>query len=189
MLTNTLNLVSQTPARHRVLCVAALDPRSGLSAQAARLGLTVQAQRGPDLGARMHNALSDALHGVGRAVLIGTDCPELDAAYLDAAFDALDGHDAVLGPAADGGYVLIGLRRPAPTLFTRIAWGTGTVLAETRAGLRAAGLSWRELPTLRDLDEIADLDHFPALAALAGMEADAAAEVDCTRPPCRRTPT
>ena len=61
-------------------------------------------------------------------------------------------HDAVLIPAEDGGYVLIGLRRPCPAVFEGVAWSTGGVLAQTRDRLRDAGLRWHELPTLWDVD-------------------------------------
>lgn len=105
-----------------------------------------------DLGARMAAALDRALAGGGRAVLIGSDCPGYAPGYLAAAFAALGEHDAVLGPATDGGYVLIGLRRPAPELFARMPWGTDTVLEETRTRLAGLGLRCRELPALDDLD-------------------------------------
>jgi glycosyltransferase A (GT-A) superfamily protein (DUF2064 family) len=93
-----------------------------------------------DLGRRMNHALNRTLTGGHHAVLIGGDCVSLGAAELRAAFDQLAaGRDAVLGPAADGGYVLIGLRQPVPALFQGIAWSTPTVLAATRRRLRRAG--------------------------------------------------
>lgn len=134
-------------------------------------GLTLKLQQGPDLGARMAKALAEATGSGCRAVLIGSDCPEYDAAYLEAAFSALADHDVVIGPAADGGYVLIGATRPQPALFQDIAWGTAGVLEATRQRLRRLGLRWHDLPTLHDLDEPADLARFPTLAALAGAAA------------------
>ena len=110
-----------------------------------------------NLGARMAAALERALAGGGRAVLIGSDCPGYAPGYLAAAFAMLDEQDAVLGPATDGGYVLIGLGRPAPELFARISWGSDSVLAETRARLAGLGLRWNELPALCDLDRPEDL--------------------------------
>ena len=107
----------------------------------------------------MHRALLHALATHERALLIGTDAPALDAACLRVARDALDVHDAVLGPALDGGYVLIGLRRPAPRLFEAMPWSTPQVLALTRERLHAAGLHHAELPPLHDIDEPADLVH------------------------------
>jgi glycosyltransferase A (GT-A) superfamily protein (DUF2064 family) len=90
-------------------------------------------------------------------LIIGTDCPALTPAHLQQAAAALSENDAVLIPAEDGGYVLIGLRQPAPAVFAEIAWGSAQVLASTRQRLRHLGYSWHELPTLWDVDEAADL--------------------------------
>lgn len=115
-------------------------------------------QTGADLGARMAQALARTLDAAEFAVLIGTDCPLMDAAHLARACTALaQGRDCVLGPAEDGGYVLIGLRRPAGRLFADVAWGTSAVLAQTRERLRSLGLSCTELPVLWDVDEPEDL--------------------------------
>lgn len=123
-------------------------------------------QQGPDLGTRMAHALTAATDTGGTAILIGSDCPDIDVGYLETAFAALSTHDVVIGPATDGGYVLIGLHTPRPALFRDIAWGTGQVLETTRRRLRDLGLRWHELPPRRDLDEPHDLVHFPRLAAL-----------------------
>jgi uncharacterized protein len=125
--------------------------------------MTLQRQGAGDLGVRMAEALGEALTRRGRAVLIGSDCPGYHHAYLTAAFAALDGHGAVLGPAVDGGYVLIGLRRVALDLFAGIPWGTDTVLVRTRAALVRLGWTWAELPALRDIDRPEDLTDFPDL--------------------------
>jgi glycosyltransferase A (GT-A) superfamily protein (DUF2064 family) len=117
----------------------------------------------------MATALDSALERADRAVLIGTDCPGYHGAYLSAALDALTDHDAVLGPAADGGYVLIGLRRPAAALFAGMPWGTDAVLAGTRSALASLGWSWVELPTLSDLDRPEDLAQVPDLLAGLGL--------------------
>ena len=97
--------------------------------------------------------------------LIGCDCPELDAAYLARAFSALQSVevDAVLGPAADGGYVLLALRRAEPALFAAMPWGGDQVAALTRERMAALGWRWRELPVLRDVDRPPDLLWYPAL--------------------------
>lgn len=125
-----------------------------LQALARRHGATLRDQHGADLGARMGHALEAGPGGV----LVGSDCPELTTDYLEAAWGALDrGADAVFGPAADGGYVLVGMGSPGAVPFTGMAWGHSQVMAETRARLAAAGLSWRELPTLRDVDRPEDL--------------------------------
>lgn len=118
----------------------------------------------------MCRALSGALEGASRAVLIGTDCPGLSAALLEEALEALNHRDAVLGPALDGGYVLIGLRIAAPTLFQGIPWGTDQVLEMSRVRLRALGWCWHELEPLRDLDRPNDLLYFPELTDYRGTD-------------------
>lgn len=106
----------------------------------------------------MSHAFNRASTENGYAVLIGSDCASVGTTELRTAFDHLAaGRDAVLGPAADGGYVLVGLRRPCPSLFRGIAWSTPTVLAATRRRLRQAGLDWAELPVGWDVDTPADL--------------------------------
>jgi glycosyltransferase A (GT-A) superfamily protein (DUF2064 family) len=94
-------------------------------------------------------------------LLMGTDAPALDAALLRHAAVALQGRDAVFVPALDGGYALVGLRRPAPSLFAAIAWSTPQVMAQTRAALAAAGLRHAELPPVADIDEPPDLARLP----------------------------
>ncbi len=133
-----------------------------LARWAARSGATLHRQRGDDLGARMQAALRSALDRGRPALLIGTDCPALDAAHLAAAADALRDRDAVFVPAEDGGYVLVGLAR-AVDAFEGIAWGGAGVMAATRARLAAAGASWRELPPLWDVDRPEDLRRLAAL--------------------------
>ena len=121
-------------------------------------------QRGADLGGRMERALHAALRRHRAAILIGSDVPALQAADLARAARALaSGYDAVLGPAEDGGYVLIGLRRPLPGVFSGIAWGTDSVYAETVARLAATGCRWRTLRPLWDLDRPEDLARLRGL--------------------------
>jgi uncharacterized protein len=123
----------------------------------ARFDALLCTQRGANLGERMANALEASLQTVSRAVVVGADIPALGADYLRRALAALEHAPAVLGPAEDGGYVLIGLKAPAPSLFTGIEWGSDSVLAETRRRLRALHIGWSELETLWDLDRPADL--------------------------------
>ena len=130
---------------------------------AAQCGLVIVTEQGPgDLGERMARAFGRVLANHARALLIGTDAPLLDASYLRAATAALDGSDAVFGPAADGGYTLVGLRRPAPALFAGMQWSHDQVMAQTRQRLAALALRHNELPVLHDVDEPADLCHLPA---------------------------
>lgn len=124
--------------------------------------VTLGLQGEGDLGERMARALARALNVYRRAVLIGTDAPALDAAYLRGASAALADHDAVFGPATDGGYTLVGLRKPARELFEGISWSTSQVMAQTRKQVARLGLSCAELALLGDVDEAADLRHVPA---------------------------
>jgi rSAM/selenodomain-associated transferase 1 len=113
-----------------------------------------------DLGARLHRAAADAFAaGCRRVVIIGTDCPDLSPQILRDGFDRLATHDLALGPAADGGYYLIGLARHAPTLLltTNINWGSPDVLRQTRDIARAEGLSVAMLEELADVDVPGDL--------------------------------
>jgi rSAM/selenodomain-associated transferase 1 len=128
------------------------------------MGVHCLVQACGDLGQRMHTAFR--LHCVqGPLLLVGTDCPALDPRHLRAAAQALcDGFDAVFHPAQDGGYVLVGLRRPQPLLFSEMAWGTASVMTETRSRARAHGLRVKELETLWDVDVPADLPRLRTLA-------------------------
>ncbi len=165
-----LEAAAAVPGVRRELWCAGAPPTGGVCADLAlSLGMGFHHQPTGDLGARMAAALTQALTGGGRAVLIGSDCPEYHGDYLGAALEALRDHEAVLGPAADGGYVLIGLRRYAPELFKDIPWGTNAVLADTRAVLTRLGWTWAELPTLTDLDGPEDLVQTPALTATLGL--------------------
>ena len=127
-----------------------------------RLGISLWAQGEGDLGARMQRAFESALVHAARAILIGSDIPALSAQYLRDAERALaGGDDVVIGPAEDGGYVLVGLSRCDPELFRGIPWGGAKVLPETRR--RIAALGWRlsELPALWGVDRPEDLERLP----------------------------
>lgn len=140
--------------------------------------IALHTQTGGHLGERMQNAIGQVLEQTSfarpipagqpasvqkrsrqtGAVIIGCDCPALTEVDLREAFSILQkGYDAVLGPASDGGYVLLGLRRPCPALFKNMPWGTDQVLAETRERLQQQGLNWRELTERWDLDRPEDL--------------------------------
>lgn len=109
-----------------------------------------------DLGKRMHDAAELCLSNASRVLLIGTDCPALTPAHLQAANAALEVKDAVLIPADDGGYVLLGLNRSDINLFSNISWGSDQVLVVTRERLFKLGWQWLELPTLWDVDRPED---------------------------------
>ena len=111
-------------------------------------------QGGGDLGERMARVEAPNL-------IIGSDCPGLNAAVLNAAADVLGEREAVIGPATDGGYYLIGLTRPMPFLFADMAWSTPNVFAETLQRLVANGVPPAVLPELSDIDTGEDLAQWP----------------------------
>jgi rSAM/selenodomain-associated transferase 1 len=129
---------------------------------AAEIAIALRPQAAGDLGRRMLAAMQE-----GPTLLIGTDCPALTPAHLQDAASALDGHDVVLVPAEDGGYVLIGSNAPQPGLFEDIAWSTAAVTAQTRARAATAGVRLALLAPLWDVDTEADLERmervFPEL--------------------------
>ncbi len=119
-----------------------------------------RAQTGANLGERMAAALGRCLVSGMRAVLIGTDFPDLPHGVLARAFESLESADApcvALGPAADGGYYLIGMNRFRPEIFGDIPWSTRAVLSRTTRRARALGLSAALLPEWRDTDDAQDL--------------------------------
>ena len=146
-------------------CCCAPDPRHPLFLQLQRRhGLELSRQQGCDLGGRMEHAACIALQRARMVVLIGGDCPGLDAAYVERALAALRaGADAVIGPAEDGGYVLLGLSRIDGHLFRGMPWGSDRVLDETRQRLRRLDWRWRELEPLWDLDRPRDLARYRRL--------------------------
>lgn len=126
-----------------------------------RHGLKLYRQHGPDLGARMSNAFDIVLRNYPYAVLMGSDCPYLAVSDIQQAAGYLENSmDVVLGPAEDGGYYLIGLKKNNYRLFNNIKWGTDSVAKETCARINA--LNWNPgfLTKRRDLDRTADLFHY-----------------------------
>ena len=121
----------------------------------ARMKITLRPQPQGDLGARMLAAVAGS---AGPVLVIGTDCPALTEAHLRSAASALrEGNDVVLIPAENGGYVLVGLRKAQPTLFSDIAWVKSTVLADMRARIVEQRLILVERPPLWDVDTEIDL--------------------------------
>jgi len=118
---------------------------------------TCEPQIDGDLGHKMLGAFSRMLRRADAAVIVGTDCPDISSGLLNTAFDALRQVDVVLGPADDGGYYLIGLTRPVPSLFEDMEWSTASVLEQTIQRAEALGLSARLLPKLSDVDHPEDI--------------------------------
>jgi len=122
-------------------------------------------QEGRDVGERMENAFRQAFNrGFSRVVLIGSDIPDLPAPLIKEALAALPMHDAVIGPARDGGYYLVGFRNDTffPGVFSGIAWSTGTVFRSTMQAFEKAGQRVHELPLWQDVDTIEDLKDLAA---------------------------
>ena len=127
----------------------------------SRFSIDLHIQVGTDLGERMAHALQQALSNHRQAVLIGTDCPPLDHLYMIEAFQALaEGADAVIGPAIDGGYILLGLSRFSHRIFEDIDWGEKSVFSQTISRLRQLAFSYVELKTLWDVDHPEDLIRY-----------------------------
>lgn len=115
-------------------------------------------QRGADLGERLTEASTTAFkEGASKVAIIGTDCPDLCMTAVSRAFAYLEDKELVLGPASDGGYYLIAMRRPASNLFDGKTWGGATVLQETLSTAEAMQMSISLLPVLSDVDRAEDL--------------------------------
>ncbi len=141
----------------------AVGPEAAIASRAWPFRLPRLAQGPGDLGARMQRVMDRLPRGP--AVIIGTDIPGIGAAHIRSAFKLLSSQDAVFGPAADGGYWLVGLRRRlrVPRAFGNVRWSTEHALADTRANLQ--GMRLAEVATLSDVDEAAE---FVRLGPLAG---------------------
>lgn len=143
------------------LCAAPSAADALWATQALPDALNWSDQGDGDLGARMARAARRTLDGGECILLIGTDCPALDAATLRRAAASLRDHDATLVPTADGGYALLGLRRLHPGVFTDMPWSTDAVARITLQRFAADGWSVDIHPTLHDIDEPADLRWLP----------------------------
>jgi len=156
---------------HTLRWARALSARAGVSVQVrfeggdegrmrARFGgdVSYRPQGAGDLGCRMAEAFAAAFAaGAERVILVGTDCPGITVDLVEDAFERLAAADLVLGPATDGGYYLIGLRRPLPALFAGISWGGGTVLRDTLQCADRLRVATSQLAMLADVDRPEDL--------------------------------
>lgn len=157
MLTDTVEHAKEARLSTPQLCAS---PHPGDPSWAEHLppGVWVTDQGPGDLGQRLAAAAKRVIEGGENILLIGTDCPALDSVRLREAAAKLATNEAVIHPATDGGYVLLGLARTDPSLFEGIAWSTDTVAATTVERIRALGWSLWIGDTLTDIDEPADLD-------------------------------
>ncbi|OEY65037.1 TIGR04282 family arsenosugar biosynthesis glycosyltransferase [Marinobacter sp. X15-166B] len=127
-----------------------------------RLRVSQGCQHGDGLGARMTNAFERGLANHHKVVIVGSDCPSVDAAYVRAAARALDTHQVVMGPSDDGGYVLLGAAAVADGMLNDIDWGTEAVLTQTARRLDRLGLSYALLEPRWDVDEPEDWRRYLA---------------------------
>ncbi|MGW4792110.1 TIGR04282 family arsenosugar biosynthesis glycosyltransferase [Nonomuraea sp. NPDC004297] len=158
-LEDTLRTVARVPAVRRVI---ALDGAPGAWLPA---GFTVVPQRGDGLDERLAAAFDDA-HRLSPTpiVLIGMDTPQVSAGLLAEAVSLLGAHDAVFGPATDGGFWLLGLRAPDPDLLLGVPMSEPTTGEIQLNRLTEAGMSVARLPRLTDVDTMADAIEVAALA-------------------------
>ncbi|HEV7842219.1 MAG TPA: TIGR04282 family arsenosugar biosynthesis glycosyltransferase [Pyrinomonadaceae bacterium] len=142
--------------------IVAYTPHDGRGSLAALLpdGLLWLEQQGADLGVRLEAAVAHAARlGFGPLIVVGADSPTLPAAFIEAARDALAARtaDAALGPTDDGGYYLVGLRKPVRHLFQNIAWSTPQAYEQTARNIATLGLRLLQLPDWYDVDTFSDL--------------------------------
>jgi rSAM/selenodomain-associated transferase 1 len=126
---------------------------------ADEFGVKLRAQSRDDLGARMLGIFRQA---DGPLLLMGSDCPTIDAALLRSCAEALARVQAVFLPTLDGGYGLVGLARPFPEIFDDMPWGTDAVMAITRRRLQRLGVVWEEPAEIWDVDTPDDLGRLAA---------------------------
>lgn len=164
---DTLNMAKE------VCCEGSFVFYAGSSGQAPFLrrikdSFVLKRQQGNDLGLRMYHAATMGFnHGFEKVIIIGTDCVNLRASDINTAFKKLDKYDCVLGPSRDGGYYLIGLKKPILTIFSKMPWSTKEVLAETQKRLRILGKRMYLLRRLSDIDTPADLKNLTKTIAQA----------------------
>lgn len=143
-----------------------VEQNEPLTSTLGKTGAVQRVQVEGDLGYRMLCALNDGLARFPAVIIVGSDCPSVDPAYLHQAITALETTDLVLGPAEDGGFVLIGARRTVPDMFRDVSWGTDQALRHSLAQFERVGLSASVLEQRWDVDELDDWRRF--LAECAG---------------------
>ena len=160
---HTLGQVAAVDGIPASLWVTEIEQQTQLWSDTWQLPLVLQ--EGAGLGERMFRSLEN-LCGVARqgALLIGTDCPDIDASYISAAGARLLDHDVVLGPAEDGGYGLIGMHQAHKALFQNIDWGTDAVAEQTLCAAEKLQLSVFQMPKVWDVDRPADWQRYRLLS-------------------------
>lgn len=161
-----LTIMTLKRATERTLCPVILfcapdSTHPFFQACAETYGVILAEQIGVDLGERMHNAFIASLAQYRHVVLTGCDCPSLTPSDLRQSLAILHNEaDAVIAPAEDGGYVLIGLNDPQPQLFKDMRWGTEHVMNRTRERAKKEGLEIVEMAEQWDVDNFADWQRY-----------------------------
>jgi len=123
----------------------------------ATAGFVPKIQQGDDLGERMYTAFQKNLNkSYSNIIIIGSDSPEITTSYIEKAFELLENCDAVIGPANDGGYFLLGLKQLDKRIFSNKKWSTSSVFSDTIKDFENLGWQWERPPQLMDLDTIKD---------------------------------
>jgi len=160
LLKHTLNLTNNTMEMNFQLFHTSSNTNKVLKELVKKHNLEKKTQHGNNLGERMFNAFNLSLKTYSHCIIIGTDCPELTQHYLlQAKHHLRNGYDAVIGPAYDGGYVLIGLNVPDKLIFKNINWGENTVFKDTITAFEKLNLKYKKLTMLHDIDTKEDLQY------------------------------
>ncbi|MCH7411934.1 TIGR04282 family arsenosugar biosynthesis glycosyltransferase [Belliella sp. R4-6] len=123
-------------------------------------------QNGLDLGSKMKNAFEEMfVKGYDKALIIGTDCPEISSALINKAYIELGAANVVFGPALDGGYYLLGMNQPTPILFDNMTWSHSKVMDDSIERLQQKNLSFSLLDELSDIDNERDWERFKNLTS------------------------
>jgi hypothetical protein len=161
LLQHTVNITRPLPVEKWVYYSEALPENDIWNKKFFRKKL----QQGQDLGQRMEQAFSEAFKaGFKKVVIIGSDLFDIEEADLKMAFLTLDDHEYVVGPAQDGGYFLLGMKKPTPQLFRNKDWSTSRVLDQTLSDLEQEKL--KLLPVRNDIDTFEDMRSHPELMKL-----------------------
>ncbi|TDH21610.1 glycosyltransferase [Segetibacter sp. 3557_3] len=152
-LLNYTSLVAKSVASEKIICYS-----DYIEQEDQWSGYQKLLQTKGDLGEKMKHAFRHAFQsGYAKAVIIGSDCLEITPEIIGAAFDQLDSHDVVIGPANDGGYYLLGMKRLWEPLFENVQWSSSSVFSSTINAITELDLSYFLLPVLNDIDEENDL--------------------------------
>ena len=163
---HTVGTITQAQVCPHELWVGSNLDHSFFSDLVAQSNCSLKLQVPGNLGYKMASAVQNSLSSCKGVVLVGSDCPFIDDEYLRSALRSLEaGSDAVVGPASDGGYVLLGLKQFHASMFTNIDWGTDKVLQQTRRQFKSLGIDLEVLTELSDIDEPADLALLQSLPA------------------------